>query len=454
MLESSGPSTSTMTTAQHQQMARQISPSTDFAEEYFASLSGPAKRLIEDVVAVKESYEDVWTGLENSEQEDILNESIIRPEAILRYEGHVTIRDSNKHPSAETAAVRLSSFGVDKVFPRLRVQSGQKELSYEDTSGSHSEDLGSDCTYSYRDEHSAPWTWMTRSQQELRFESGTAESSFTSEELVEQGLETLNASPSRVLQRQSLLIRQSKGNPLYAKPVGIPIVPELPANRNSSENSKENNLNKMENCYNKPPVSPHKINNFVYEEDNRIILDFGAPIDNGVEERTDSPSSESSKSSSGLLAKMKVTKANLKKSLSNVSNAGGTLRRKMSQKQICEISTQSSSPVSTLSSTTTSAMRSSMTSLASSTTTLTTKPIVKPSGAPPPPPVISKPQGPPPPPPSNMTQSLYIPKDNYDNKTSFKETEDDIVKPLEEFKIDLNTESEIPKTGFDFLDNW
>ena len=95
---------------------------------------------------MKEAYEDVWTGLETSEQEDILNESIIRPEAILRYEGHVTIRDSNKHPSAETAAVRLSSFGVDKVFPRLQVQSGQKELqSYEDTSGSHSEDLGSDC---------------------------------------------------------------------------------------------------------------------------------------------------------------------------------------------------------------------------------------------------------------------------------------------------------------------
>ena len=64
---------------------------------------------------------------------------------ILRYEGHVTIRDPNKHPSAETAEVRLSSFGVDKVFPRLKVQSGQKESTYEDTSGSQGEDLGSDC---------------------------------------------------------------------------------------------------------------------------------------------------------------------------------------------------------------------------------------------------------------------------------------------------------------------
>ena len=36
----------TATTAQHQQMARKID-NGDFAEDYFASLTGPAKRLIE-----------------------------------------------------------------------------------------------------------------------------------------------------------------------------------------------------------------------------------------------------------------------------------------------------------------------------------------------------------------------------------------------------------------------
>merc|ERR1719361_202034 len=283
---------------------------------------------------------------------------------------------------------------------------------------------------------------MTRSQQELSFESRSETQNSNSDE----HLETLTvASPSRVLQRQSLLIRQSKGNPLYAKPVGIPVVPELP---------KQENIVKMESKL--PAVSPHKINNFVYEEDNRIILDFG-PNNIVAEDRTHSPSSESSKSSSGLLAKMKVTKANLKKSLSNVSNAGGTLRRKRSQKQnICEFSQSfsSSSPVSTLSSTT-SAVRSSMTSLASSS-----KPpppvssIMKPSGAPPPPPpMVFKPTTAPPPPPptaSSMTQSLYLPKNNKEDlpsRSTSRETEDDVVKPLEEFKIaDLNTESEIPKT--------
>ena len=74
---------------------------------------------------------------------------------------------------------------------------------------------------------------------------------------------------------------------MYAKPVGIPIVPELP---------KQENIVKMESKL--PAVSPHKINNFVYEEDNRIILDFG-PNNVVTEDRTHSPSSESSKSSSG-----------------------------------------------------------------------------------------------------------------------------------------------------------
>ena len=52
MLESSnqasaaGQAVTTTTTAQHQQMAREIQ-NADFAEEYFASLSAPAKRLIE-----------------------------------------------------------------------------------------------------------------------------------------------------------------------------------------------------------------------------------------------------------------------------------------------------------------------------------------------------------------------------------------------------------------------
>jgi len=444
-------SAATTTTAQHQQMAREIQ-NADFAEEYFASLSAPAKRLIEDVVAVKEAYEDVWTGLNAEEQEEILNENIIRPDAILSYEGHVAIRDNLQHPSAATSSVRLSSFGVDKVFPRLQVISGQKLNTFEDTTGSQGEDLGSDCTYSYRDEHSAPWSWMTRSQQELSFESSETQNSNSDEHL-----ETLTvASPSRVLQRQSLLIRQSKGNPLYAKPVGIPVVPALPKQELPALSPP---LNKMET---KPPVSPHKINNFVYEEDNRIILDFGT--DNNIESalRGQSPSSESSRSSSGLLAKMKEKRNTLKKSLSNVShNSTGTLRRKMSLKSMTTNSNHQTSPTSTLSSQNSYSYNSQNSNLGSQVSISTLK-VTKPvSAPPPPPPAVTKPSVAPPPPPvkvapPSMSKSMYEkPTEKSVPEQRKKSIEaDDIVRPLAEFKIDLNTESDIPKTGFDFLDNW
>ena len=282
---------------------------------------------------------------------------------------------------------------------------------------------------------------MTRSQQELSFESGCPESN-PDDEQEDSVLDTLTASPSRVLNRQSLLVRHSKGNPLYAKPVGIPIVPTL---------EPKNSMLKMDP---KPPVSPHKINNFVYEEDNRIILDFGTDhnIDNAL--RGQSPTShhsETSRSSTSLLAKMKEKKNTLKKSLSNVSN-GGTLRRKKSQKMMISANI---SPSSTLSSTA-SITHTSMTSLP------ITKSVVKPSSAPPPPPTVtSRPAGPPPPPPPpartvsiisttgaktpSQPQNGEINNMNNQVKTQVSNghhrNEDDIVKPLEEFKIDLNTES-------------
>lgn len=84
-------------------------------------------------MAVREAYEDVWTGLNENEQEQIINENIIRPEAILTYE--VKPQSSKQ--------VRLSSFGVHEVFPRLKVETGQKENSFEDTIGS--QDLSSEC---------------------------------------------------------------------------------------------------------------------------------------------------------------------------------------------------------------------------------------------------------------------------------------------------------------------
>ena len=145
---------------------------------------------------------------------------------------------------------------------------------------------------------------------------------------------------------------------------------------------------------------------------------------------------------------------------------------------------QQTSPTSTLSS-----QNSTFSSFQSqnhlgSQVSISTLKVTKPASAPPPPPV--KPSVAPPPPPvkapvvngsSKMSQSMYEkptePKSQPERQKSIEA--DDVVRPLAEFKIDLNTESvslsvllyviyelfkswfifqDIPKTGFDFLDNW
>ncbi len=55
-------------------------------------------------------------------------------------------------------------------------------------------------TYTYHDEHSAPFSWRTRSQQDLPFESGRPEQALVAEAMAE-GLEVLETSPSQVLTR-------------------------------------------------------------------------------------------------------------------------------------------------------------------------------------------------------------------------------------------------------------
>ena len=177
-----------------------------------------------------------------------------------------------------------------------------------------------------------------------------------------------------------------------------------------------------------------------------FFLDFGT--DNNIESalRGQSPSSESSRSSSGLLAKMKEKRNTLKKSLSNVShNSTGTLRRKMSLKSMTTNSNHQTSPTSTLSSQNSYSYNSQNSNLGSQVSISTLK-VTKPvSAPPPPPPAVIKPSVAPPPPPVKaplMSKSMYekpTEKSVPERKKSIEA--DDVVRPLAEFKIDLNTES-------------
>ncbi|KAF5282830.1 hypothetical protein FQR65_LT02828 [Abscondita terminalis] len=106
------------------------------AEKYFSKLNPIAKRLHADLNDTKATYDKLWSTLSESEQNQILTESIIKPEVCLKYD---LIKNEVDH----------------KTNYALKVIS--------------------DDNYTYRDEHSAPFSFRTPSQRDLRLFERTNE---------------------------------------------------------------------------------------------------------------------------------------------------------------------------------------------------------------------------------------------------------------------------------------
>ncbi len=103
------------------------------SDEYFRSLNPIAKRIYEDISSTRENYESAWNYLSPEEQNQVINESLIYPDAVLRYS------------SVDEGKKTMES------FPTLKILYGCKIL--QDETGAE-----------WRDEHSAPFSWKTSSQ--------------------------------------------------------------------------------------------------------------------------------------------------------------------------------------------------------------------------------------------------------------------------------------------------
>lgn len=135
------------------------------AEEYFHSINPIARRIGEDITATKEAYEGLWNTLNIAERNQAINETIIQPEVALKY----TLKK-----------VELTK-ELPEWYPKLCIQTGMKYVI--DETGSVStiqspkylcDKLHNKLTFSiklqtlrWRDEHSAPFSFMTQSQMNL-----------------------------------------------------------------------------------------------------------------------------------------------------------------------------------------------------------------------------------------------------------------------------------------------
>jgi len=113
------------------------------AAEYFSNLNPIASKIYADLQETKGAYEDLWNKLSQEEQEQILTESIIKPEVSIKYGS----------PQAQLSEEYAIKVVVDD-----------------------------HC--SYRDEHSGPFSFRTKSQRNLTIFHGEQPKTRTTEELV------------------------------------------------------------------------------------------------------------------------------------------------------------------------------------------------------------------------------------------------------------------------------
>lgn len=111
------------------------------AENYFGSLNPIAARIQNDIKEIQLSYDNLWGSLKSYEQNEIIDESIIKPEIALQYALLTPTEENN------------ISFDEGLHCYNSNLVTGQK--------------IVQDENFAYRDEHSAPFNMKTASQLNL-----------------------------------------------------------------------------------------------------------------------------------------------------------------------------------------------------------------------------------------------------------------------------------------------
>ncbi|XP_068088053.1 uncharacterized protein C1orf198 homolog [Hyperolius riggenbachi] len=115
---------------------------------YFSSLNSMAKKIMQDKERIRQRYGAQWEKMPPKEQDEAIDKSLVEPELQKRYVLHREATDAQPTPCC---------------YPALKVQSGQKVVHFGE------EDI------TWQDEHSAPFSWETRSQMEFSIASLSAQ---------------------------------------------------------------------------------------------------------------------------------------------------------------------------------------------------------------------------------------------------------------------------------------
>lgn len=113
--------------------------------EYFSSINSMAKKIMQEREKIKAKHGSSWEKMTPQEQDNAIDNWMMDPHIRARYAMHRVDRE-------EVVC-----------YPKLLIQTGQKIVHFGE------EDI------TWQDEHSAPFSWETKSQMEFSLTSGSAE---------------------------------------------------------------------------------------------------------------------------------------------------------------------------------------------------------------------------------------------------------------------------------------
>ncbi|KAG7219612.1 hypothetical protein INR49_018950 [Caranx melampygus] len=113
--------------------------------EYFSSINSMAKKIMQEREKIKEKHGSSWEKMTPQEQDSAIDNWMMDPHIRARYAMHRVERD-------EVVC-----------YPKLLIQTGQKIVHFGD------EDI------TWQDEHSAPFSWETKSQLEFSLTPGSTD---------------------------------------------------------------------------------------------------------------------------------------------------------------------------------------------------------------------------------------------------------------------------------------
>ncbi|XP_069462991.1 uncharacterized protein C1orf198 homolog isoform X2 [Ambystoma mexicanum] len=118
---------------------------------YFSSLSPMARKIMLEKERIRERCGPAWEQMAPREQEQLIDRCLVEPQLQARYALHRGPEQSSEEPGAASS------------YPSLRLLTGQKVVHFGE------EDI------TWQDEHSAPFSWETRSQMEFSVASLTTQ---------------------------------------------------------------------------------------------------------------------------------------------------------------------------------------------------------------------------------------------------------------------------------------